>query len=108
MNGQVSLGPARSLFISPTRMTAEDISFVDHLDIRKLDGAPPYGFDCGREDQNHFLYEHAWNDQQQQLSITYLYFVDGVFAAYATVCMDALPLGRRERGLFIQIGRAQV
>lgn len=60
--------------------------------------APPeLGFDCGRAEQNAFLYERAWSDQEAQLSVTYLYYAHGILAAYATVCMDAVPLGPRER-----------
>jgi GNAT superfamily N-acetyltransferase len=70
---------------------------ADELVVRTLDGPPEAGFDCGRDEQNRFLYERAWPDQEAQLSVTYLYYVKGMLAAYATVCMDALPLGRRER-----------
>jgi GNAT superfamily N-acetyltransferase len=69
----------------------------DDLVIRKLDGAPPAGFDCGREAQNRFLYDRAWFDQQQRVSTTYLYQSSGILAGYATVCMDALVLGTREK-----------
>ena len=75
---------------------------LSDLEIAKLDGAPPYGFDCGRDEQNEFLYERAWDDQQELLSTTYLFFVKGIAAAYATVFMDSLPLARRERGLRIR------
>jgi GNAT superfamily N-acetyltransferase len=73
----------------------------EDIAIRTLDGLPEPGFDCGRHDQNTFLYERAWPDQQEQVSVTYLYYVKGILAAYATVCMDSLPLARRERGLAI-------
>jgi GNAT superfamily N-acetyltransferase len=75
-------------------------TFVDELDglsVRKLAGDPPPGFDCGRESQTRFLYDYAWLDQRQRVSTTYLYHVVELLAAYATVCMDAIPLGRRER-----------
>ena len=78
-------------------MPADQAIAVDDLVIRKLDGSPPSGFDCGREMQNSFLYERAWEDQRESLSVTYLYFVKGMFAAYATVCMDSLELGTREK-----------
>ncbi|HEX5723913.1 MAG TPA: hypothetical protein VFX98_00530 [Longimicrobiaceae bacterium] len=67
------------------------------MEIRRLDGPPLPGFDCGREEQNRFFYERAWLDQRQRISTTYLYFLRGMLAAYATVCMDSLPLGRQER-----------
>lgn len=65
--------------------------------MRVLRAPPEAGFDCGRKEQNRFFYESAWADQQAHVSVTYLYFVGGTCAAYATLCMDALPLGRRER-----------
>ena len=71
---------------------------LDDLTVHVLDGPPEWGFDCGRADQTEFLYERAWEDQQALLSVTYLYYLSGILAAYATVCMDALPLSRRERG----------
>lgn len=67
------------------------------IEIQKLHGVPPSGFDCGRDEQNRFLFERAWPDQRKRLSTTYLYFVQGELASYATVCMDSLPLGREER-----------
>lgn len=63
-----------------------------------LDGAPPPDFDCGRDEQNQHLHARAWEDQQRRLSTTYLLHRDGLVAGYATVCMDSLPLARRERG----------
>ncbi len=74
-------------------------SIFEDLEVRKLDGNPPFGFDCGRTEQNQYLYERAWVDQQELLSTTYLFLIDGVLAAYATVMMDSIPLGRRERGV---------
>lgn len=71
-----------------------DAPFTD----RRLDGHPPFGFDCGRPEQNAFLYDYAWSDQQDFLSTTYLFFRGGMLAAYATMLMDLLPLGPDERG----------
>jgi GNAT superfamily N-acetyltransferase len=65
---------------------------------RKLDGYPPLGFDCGRQQQNAFLYDRAWMDQTESLSTTYLFFVEDALAAYATLFMDSVPLSRGERG----------
>lgn len=65
--------------------------------VRKLDGNPPPGFDCGRDPQTRFLYDYAWHDQQQRVSVTYLYQAPESLAAYTAVCMDAIPLGQRER-----------
>jgi GNAT superfamily N-acetyltransferase len=70
---------------------------ADDLVVQKLDGVPPPGFDCGRDTQTRFLYEYAWHDQRQRVSTTYLYHVSDLLAAYTTVCMDAIPLDRRER-----------
>ena len=66
--------------------------------VFRLDGPPEYGFDCGRAEQTAFYYGRAWDGQFARLSVTYRYFVRGVMAAFATVCMDSLPLSRRERG----------
>ena len=63
-----------------------------------LKGPPPAGLDCGREEQNDFIYSHAWIDYEEYVSTTYLFFAEGRFAAYATVHWDSLPLTRRERG----------
>jgi len=70
--------------------------------IRKLEGPPEPGFDCGNPEQNEFLYERAWADQQESTSVTYQYFVDGAFAGFATVAMDGLALAFRERGPHIR------
>jgi len=67
------------------------------VDAFSLQEPPAAGFDCGREEQTRFLYKWAWADQQALLSVTYGYYLDGVLAAYSTVCMDALPLGKNER-----------
>jgi ribosomal protein S18 acetylase RimI-like enzyme len=76
----------------------------DELVVRVMDGPPERGFDCGRADQTNFLYDRAWDDQQAQLSVTYLYYFRGILAAYATVCMDSLPLGRGERDATVRYG----
>jgi GNAT superfamily N-acetyltransferase len=65
--------------------------------VHRLEGNPPTEFDCGREAQNRFLHGLAWHDQQEWLSCTYLHFLGGTYVAYATVCMDAVPLGTREK-----------
>lgn len=83
-------------------MSGDDAIMMGDVVARLLDGPPEAGFDCGRADQNGFLYERAWEDQQEKVSATYLYHVNGMLAGYATVCMDALPLGTRERSLRIR------
>lgn len=80
----------------PNSLSAGDVV------VRKLDGAPAPDFDCGDPGQNRYFYQHAWNDQQENVAVTYCYFVDGVLAAYATVLMDGLSLGFRERGIRIR------
>jgi GNAT superfamily N-acetyltransferase len=72
--------------------------FSDDLETQLLDGPGPRRFDCGRPDQNVFLHEHAWADQQEWISTTFLFFVEGLLAAYATLCLDSIPLARDERG----------
>jgi GNAT superfamily N-acetyltransferase len=64
---------------------------------RRLDLPLPIDFRSGRHDQDMFLRERAWLDQQQRLSTTYLYFVDASVAAYATICMWSILLGTREK-----------
>ena len=63
-----------------------------------MEGPHTGPFDCGRDVQNAFLHDRAWADQQQRLSTTYLFGVHGLTAGFATLCMDAVPLGRKERG----------
>lgn len=83
----------------PSAMPSIDLSDVVP---RKLDGPPEAGFICKHEDQTSFLYERAWADQQQLVSTTYVYYVHGILAGYATVCLDAIQLSRRERGFHIK------
>ena len=78
-------------------MSDSSVDGLHGLSMRKLDGDLPPGFDCGRESQTRFLYDYAWHDQRQRVSTTYLYQAAGLLAAYATVCMDAISLGSRER-----------
>jgi GNAT superfamily N-acetyltransferase len=70
-----------------------------------LDGLPPDGFDCGREEQNRFLYGHAWSDHSAGVSVTYLIFVKGIFAGYVTLMADGLVLNQEERGLGVRFER---
>lgn len=64
---------------------------------RKLDGPPSAEFNCGRDAQSRYFHERAWPDQQEWVTITYVYYLDGVAAAFATVCMDSIVLGTREK-----------
>lgn len=69
--------------------------------VKLRDPVPPI-LDCGREEQNEHLRLRAWEDQEQRLSTTYLLDHFGEVAGYVTVCMDSLPLTRRERGFTIR------
>ena len=69
----------------------------DEVVAHVLRSPPAAGFDCGREEQTRFLLERAWSDQKAQVSVTYGYYLGGILVAYATVCMDAIRLGKRER-----------
>ena len=64
---------------------------------RRLDIPIPLDFTSGRYDQDMFLRERAWRDQQQRLSTTYLYLMDAAVVAYATICMWSILLGTREK-----------
>ena len=69
----------------------------EDLDVELLDGPPPLGFDCGRAEQNEFLYDRAWRDSAGAFSATRLFFVKGILAAYVTTGADAIDLGSREK-----------
>jgi GNAT superfamily N-acetyltransferase len=78
-------------------MTPGDLFPLPSIEGDRLEGPPPAGFDCARDAQNRFLYDSAWLDQQEAVSTTYLYYIQGLIAAYATVCMHGIVLGTRER-----------
>ncbi|HEX6748112.1 MAG TPA: GNAT family N-acetyltransferase [Longimicrobium sp.] len=67
------------------------------IDVVPLDGEPPGGFDCGRAEQNEYLYERAWRDHCRRLSATRLFFVKGILAGYLTTTADLVELGTREK-----------
>lgn len=67
------------------------------LEMRVMEGPPPAGFDCGREEQTRFLYERAWRDMKRGITATHLLYVKGILAAYATLMMDRLVLGPQEK-----------
>lgn len=69
----------------------------DDITSQRLDDSLLPPFDCGREAQNEFLHGWAWRDQEEWLSSTHLYFVRGIFAAYAAVSASSLVLGTREK-----------
>ena len=74
------------------------IAWLDDLDFDRLDAPPPAEFDCGRDDQNVFLRQRAWLDQQALLSTTYLLKDGWKLAAFVTLCMSGVSLHRHERG----------
>lgn len=82
-------------------MEDQDLSW-DDIVVLTLDGPPELGFDCGHPEQNAFLYERAWPDQEEMISVTYRYYLHGILAGYATVLMDGISLSFRERGLRIR------
>jgi GNAT superfamily N-acetyltransferase len=71
-------------------------------EVQVLDGPPDPAFDCGRDVQNSFFHERAWDDQRERLSTTYLFSIHGLTAGFASLCMDSLPLDRSERGRTIR------
>ncbi len=75
---------------------------IDDYEFDYLAEAPDSSFDCRKEEQNRFFLEHSWSDQVERLSTTYVIRSLGLVAGYATVCTDALPLSRRERGPMIR------
>ena len=77
--------------------THGDFPYED-FEIRLLDGAPPPRFDCGSEDLNRFFHERAWVDQMEGISVTYVYWLHGLLAGFATVVMAEVILSQRERG----------
>lgn len=75
---------------------------LESVEVNRLEGMPPRPFDCGRPTQNAFFRERAWGDQQERLSTTYTFQIHGITAAFATICMDSIPLSRAERSRTIQ------
>lgn len=63
---------------------------LDEFEIERLAGPPPHSFDCGHDEQNLFLRERAWPDQQALLSTTYLLSDGNELAGFATVCMSGI------------------
>lgn len=63
----------------------------------KLQRPPGSDFDCEQPQQNTFLHERAWTDQNERLSTTYVYCVFDVLAAFGTWVMHSIILGTREK-----------
>jgi GNAT superfamily N-acetyltransferase len=104
MAGRRSLRPA-SLRPHPTQMPFQYRHNSEGMDVHRLDALPSPRFDCGREEQNEFLHRYAWTDQGELLSTTYLFHVDGLLAAYSTVCVDGILLARDERPPEVRFGQ---
>jgi GNAT superfamily N-acetyltransferase len=69
----------------------------DDLNVMILREEPPTGFDCGRPEQNAYLYESARRDTENLASVTHLFFIKGIFAGYITLTSDGLRLASSEK-----------
>lgn len=58
---------------------------------------PPYGFRCSRQEQNDFLFDRALEDQAEDISRTFLAYLDTIVVGFLTFAMDAIPLMSREK-----------
>jgi GNAT superfamily N-acetyltransferase len=70
---------------------------LQHVDVQQLDSQPSASFDCGRDVQNAYFHDCAWSDQTELLTTTYLLHAHGLTAGFLSLCMDSIPLSRRER-----------
>lgn len=70
---------------------------LEAMELVPLEAAPPPDFRCSRKEQNEFLHERAWDEQQVGLSVTYLALLHGIVVGYLAVTMDALPLQTSEK-----------
>lgn len=73
--------------------------------FHRLDSPVTEAFDCGEKPQNAFLLEHAWQDQQHQLSVTYIAHVGAMLAGYVTLANSELQLSVKERPAEIRFAR---
>lgn len=76
----------------------QEVKMLESVEVNRLEALPSRTFDCGRPMQNSFFCERSYNDQEDRLSTTYTFEVHGITAAFATICMDSIPLSRSERG----------
>ena len=67
------------------------------LVVRWMDGPPDHNFDCGRNEQNAFLYDHAWGDHSARISSTSLFYVHGILAGYSTTLMKSFSLPVKQK-----------
>jgi GNAT superfamily N-acetyltransferase len=75
----------------------ENMSETEWPEVFPLDGTPPYDFSCSREEQNNFLRDRAWPEQQDGLSVTYLAHLNGITVGFMTLAMDAITLQTSEK-----------
>ena len=57
-----------------------------------MDGQPPRDFACEAEAQNTFLHEQAWQDQQNQISSTFLAIAGGICVGFITLASDGVDI----------------
>ena len=57
----------------------------------------PWDFQCTRDAQQGFFRDRAVNDQTQDISRSFLAYVDSTLVGYLTLAMDAIELKRKER-----------
>ena len=59
--------------------------------VRKLEaGDPVDDFDCGQQDLNSYLKQHAWNNQRANGAQTYVACVGSAIAGYFTLCAGSV------------------
>lgn len=74
-----------------------DYSFLANLEFQRIGGSVPANFDCGRQEQNDYIHQHAYDDQKAGTSVTYLVSLHGDMVAFVTLTMDAIRLEDTER-----------
>ncbi len=79
-------------------------SFEDISIIRLVETQLP-SLDCGQEEQNSYLRDHATVDQQIGASVTYVLVFQKKLAGFATLTMDEIPLFPFERPEQVQYSR---
>jgi GNAT superfamily N-acetyltransferase len=75
------------------------ISVENENDVEILKrAAPPLAdFECPRPEQTEYFVKHAWENQQQSVSVTYVLLSKGTLVGYVTLTMDEIPLAKPER-----------
>jgi len=74
---------------------------TDGLEFVRLSGAPTWDFrfenDEKDKEQVEFFKDHAWEDQQDLLSVTYEIQSNGTSVGFITLIMDELILGQQDK-----------